>query len=84
MEHERHKIEYLILLTGLGIFLSLFIIYKDNRFLLKFISGFGSMFYILWGFIHHLLENRLTKLIALEYLLYGCLIFLILMAVLSF
>ncbi len=47
------------------------------------ISALGCIYYVVWGIIHHAVRNRLSKLIVLEYILVGTLIFLLLLISLS-
>ncbi|MBN1162283.1 hypothetical protein JXA34_00890 [Patescibacteria group bacterium] len=82
-EHERHKIEYIVLASIMLLFLYLFLHFRYDRSMLKLLSGFVSVVYVFWGVIHHKLEGRYTKLILLEYFMYGTFVFLLLMTALS-
>ena len=81
---KEHTAEYLILFTVILIFLLLFFIFRFDKKVLVVISALGSVFYILWGIIHHVLRDRFTKSILWEYVLFGSLVFLLLYTVLSF
>ena len=47
------------------------------------IAALGCIYYVVWGIIHHAVRNRLNKLIALEYILVGSIIFFLLLTSLS-
>jgi len=81
---KEHAVEYLILFIAILVFLLLFFIFRFDKNALFIISALGSVFYILWGIIHHVLRDRFTKSILWEYILFGSLIFLLLYTVLSF
>jgi hypothetical protein len=83
-EKERHLLEYIVLFTGFAVLLALFYIFRYNRNALLMISGGGSVFYSIWGIIHHGLEGRLNKTIALEYMLISVLVFILLYIALSY
>lgn len=82
-EYEKHLIEYLVLALGLALFAGLFVFFRFNKPVLIYISLFGCVFYMLWGIIHHFIEDRLNELLAAEYILVGFLIFLLLFNVLT-
>ena len=81
---KEHTIEYLILFVAVIVFLVLFFLFRFDKTSLLVVSTLGSIFYIGWGIIHHMLRGRLTKLITTEYLLFGLLVFLLLFTVLNF
>ncbi|MBU0535019.1 MAG: hypothetical protein ABIJ82_00450 [Patescibacteria group bacterium] len=81
---KEHIVEYLILFVAIFVFLLLFFIFRFDKNSLGIISALASVFYILWGIIHHVLRDRLTKSIFFEYVLFGSLVFLLLYTVLSF
>ena len=81
---KEHFIEYLVLFIAVIAFVILFAVLRFNKNALMILSGFGSLFYILWGIIHHAIRGRLNRMIAYEYILFGILIFLLLFTVLSF
>ena len=81
---KEHFIEYLVLFVAAIVFVILFALLRFNKNALMVLSGFGSLFYILWGIIHHAIRGRLNRMIAYEYILFGLLIFLLLFTVLSF
>lgn len=43
----------------------------------------GCIYYIVWGIMHHASTERLNRLIVLEYVLFGSLIFLLLLVALT-
>jgi hypothetical protein len=80
---SKNLVEYIILVTGLLVLLTLFVIFRYDDNILILLSGLGSIFYAGWGIIHHAVNERLTKVIAAEYLVVGLLVFLLLFTVLS-
>lgn len=81
---KEHVIEYIVLFAAVAAFLVLFVTLRFNKGDLLALSAFGSIFYILWGIIHHALREKLTRMVAYEYILFGILVFLLLFTVLSF
>ncbi|MFC1700090.1 hypothetical protein ACFLZ4_00390 [Patescibacteria group bacterium] len=81
---KENLIEYLILFVAVAVFLVLFFLFRFDKSSLLIVSSLGSIFYVGWGIIHHMLRGRLTKIITLEYLLFGLLVFLLLFTVLNF
>jgi len=82
-EIERHLMEYLVLLVGLLLFSILFWYFSYNRSIQIAITGLASISYVLWGIIHHVVEGRLNRQVAMEYILVGTLVFLLLLTVLT-
>ena len=80
---EYHLLHYLILFLGLSVFLICFrfFVYQEDYQIV--IAALGSMFYSIWGVLHHAYEGRLTKLVVLEYVLFGLLSFLILVVLIT-
>lgn len=78
-----HLVEYIVLFLISGVIGVLFFYYRYDRSVLLFLSGLFSFAYIAWGLIHHALEDRLTKFVAGEYIMFGVLIFFLLFTVLS-
>jgi len=81
---KEHIIEYMVLFVAMIGFISLLVIFRFNKSALLGVSAIGSIFYILWGIIHHAIREKLTRAIAYEYILFGILVFLLLFIVLSF
>lgn len=81
---KEHRLEYFILFIAIAVFLVLFSIFRFDKEALLLISGSGSLFYILWGIIHNIIREKLTRTVAYEYILFGILIFLLFFTVLSF
>ena len=75
---DYHVWHYLVLVLGLVTFFSLLYIFSYSTPISLIISFFGSLFYVLWGIIHHALEKRVYKEIVLEYVLIGIFMFLLL------
>lgn len=82
-DYSRHIMEYVVFLGALGLLLFLFFYFRYNPPVMIILALLGSCLYSLWGIIHHAIEGRLTKFIALEYILFGGLIFVLLFTVLS-
>lgn len=85
LHNKKYKlIEYSVLLAGVVVYAALFLlVYKDNNSARLLISALAVLFYVLWGVVHHFLENRLTIEVALEYILIGFLTFLLVLVSLS-
>jgi len=81
---KEHRVEYFILTIVLSVFIVLIYFFRFNKGMLILLTGIGSVFYILWGIIHHWIRGKLTRSVAYEYLLFGFLVFLLFFTVLSF
>ena len=79
----KHLIHYLVLICGMFVYLLLMFRFQHMPSLQTALAGVGSVFYMLWGILHHHLEGRLNQLVALEYILFGSFIFLLLLGVLN-
>jgi len=79
----KHGLHYLVLVLGLLVSAFFFVYFKHNSTGQVLSAALGSVYYTFWGISHHLLENRLTKLIALEYILVGVFVFFLLFATIS-
>lgn len=79
----KHLIHYLVLICGMFVYLLLMFRFQNMPVLQTILAGVGSTFYMLWGIIHHRLEGRLNRLVALEYILFGSFVFLLLLGVLN-
>ena len=84
MEIKGYKIiEYTVLILGaLGFFVLFWLFRHDPLTLMKF-AGLAAIFYAMWGIFHHLIENRLTLEIALEYILISIFVFMLVFTALS-
>ncbi len=77
MEERKHLSHYLVLVLGLCAGLISFLLFRyDSSIQMYSIVGMVA-FYILWGIIHHYLEDRVTPHIVWEYILLGCVILLL-------
>ncbi len=72
-ELKKHKLVYLILIVGLILGVTLFLGSWPDRRLQRLVSIGIAVFYILWGILTHLKENRITRRVVLEYLGVGVL-----------
>jgi hypothetical protein len=78
-----HVNTYLALVVALAALLLTFVMFSHDRQKLLLISFAGSAFYAVWGILHHALEGRINMRIALEYILFSTLSFLLFYLVLS-
>ena len=76
--NDNHIAQYTVLLSGLFTFVILFALFRYNHALQLVVGILGCMFYVTWGVVHHILEERLTKAVVLEYVLFGILVSLLL------
>ena len=67
----KHLIYYLSLITILFLGICLIIQSSYNRNTQLLVVLMTTLFYILWGIIHHLINHDLTSKIMVEYLLMG-------------
>lgn len=74
---KKHIIEYAVLGIILILFLGFFWYFRFDKTALLVVSAIGSIFYSAWGILHHAIQERLTRLIAIEYILFGFLVFLL-------
>jgi len=68
---QKHIIQYSVLLLGLFINFSVFLMFDGQTTVRNIASFTFGGFYFLWGVIHHLFLKDLHLKIALEYLLIG-------------
>lgn len=77
----QHKLQYVILISGLMILTLLFLAVWPNRVLQRLVVISLSLFYMTWGIVTHLHADRITRKIIYEYisvgLLAGALLFLV-------
>ena len=60
-----------VLFVGVSVLAYFFSYFRYNTPLQLVIVGLGSVYYIVWGILHHAARERLTTLIVLEYVLVG-------------
>ncbi len=82
-QNEKEIIEYIVLLIGLAILFFLLVMFRYQNFALKVVALSGSLFYVIWGLVHHATNARLTKTIILEYMFISSMVFLLFYLVLS-
>lgn len=78
MLKENHVVHYFLLVLGIFVISVLFIFFRYNKVAEILLSAALSLYYILWGIVHHKIEGRLTQLVSLEYILIGSFVFLLL------
>ncbi|MFA6982101.1 MAG: hypothetical protein WC243_03715 [Patescibacteria group bacterium] len=83
MDRDDHLTHYAVLFLGLALIVGFLIYFRFDRPIQLMVGAFGALFYVAWGVIHHAFEDRLTKEIVMEYLLFGILAFLMLYFALS-
>jgi len=76
-KNKGHVNTYLALVVALAALFMSFVLFSHNRPKLLIVALCGTVFYAAWGIIHHLIEDRLTFKIVLEYILFGTLSFLL-------
>ncbi len=81
---QEHKvIHYLVLFVGFALFFFLFLLFRYNIYFQNiYIVSIGT-FYCAWGILHHYFEDRLTKLVVLEYLSFSTFTIVLLLTVLN-
>jgi len=84
MSEDKHLLHYIFLFVGLLVFVALFILFRYHKPTQLFIGCIGVIFYVMWGILHHAVEDRLTRFVILEYLLFGGLAFLLLLTAFFF
>jgi hypothetical protein len=81
--NQQDIVHYAVLIFGLVAFLISFAMFQYQPGTQLYIAFFGCVFYAGWGIGHHYTEGRLTKKIALEYILLALLIFSLIAVVLN-
>ena len=81
---KEHRVEYFILVVAIIIFMFFIYIYRFDKGALITLTGIGSLFYVLWGIIHHWIRNKITKSVIFEYIIFALFAFLLFYTVLSF
>ncbi|OGC47215.1 hypothetical protein A2886_01035 [candidate division WWE3 bacterium RIFCSPHIGHO2_01_FULL_42_13] len=76
---DKYLLHFAILLFGILVSAFFFVYFRFNSTAQAVVAGMGCIYYIGWGIIHHAVRGRLSRLIALEYILVGSLIFLLLL-----
>ncbi len=75
---DKYTLHLFTLFIGLSIVAWLFVYFKFNMFVQIALAFAGSVYYIVWGVLHHAAKRRIDKMIVLEYILVGSIIFLLL------
>jgi hypothetical protein len=83
MATDKHLTQYMLLVSGLVLFLGLFIWFAHNDIIQVMISAVSSLLFITWGIVHHVSEERARKSVLIEYILLGIVVFFIVFTVLS-
>ncbi len=77
MNEDSHITHLLILCLGILLSLFFFAYFRYNHIYQFYSVIVGVVYYIAWGFIHHLLEDRLSFPIIMEYVLIGGIVILL-------
>jgi len=83
MDKSTHLTHYLILVLGLSVCFFLFLFFRNDPNHQLWDAFAGCVFYSAWGIIHGLLEQRLNRHIAFEYITLALFVFALLYASLS-
>lgn len=76
-------IHYMVLVVGFILMMTLFYVFRYNYMAKIAISLALSTYYLVWGLAHHKIHERLNKEIALEYISFAVLVFVLLLAALN-
>ncbi|KKT44314.1 MAG: hypothetical protein UW35_C0050G0002 [Candidatus Collierbacteria bacterium GW2011_GWF2_44_15] len=69
----KKHLDYLVLLIAAALAIVLVLVFASNKQLVSLVVISFSVFYFLWGIIHHTFEKSLHPEVVLEYLLYSVL-----------
>lgn len=84
MNFKGYKIiEFTVLLLGATLFFVLFWVFRHDRITMIKLAGVAAVFYSMWGIFHHLVEDRLSLDIVLEYILISIFVFMLVFTALS-
>jgi len=75
MDPKEHLLHYLILFLILTLGLVGFVVFQFRPQVQLLVVGLTASGYILWGIIHHYIEDRLRWDVVGEYILIGILVF---------
>jgi len=79
---KTHVLEYLVLLTTAIFFVVLLAIFRGSQTKQLIIVGLFTIYYVVWGVIHHSRDQSLSLKIVLEYIFIGALALLLLQTLL--
>lgn len=77
MNEEKELLHLSVLFAGIVLAASLFIYFQGSVVAQLITTSLGCAYYVAWGIVHHTAKDRLNRLIVLEYMLIGSLIFLL-------
>ncbi|MBU0650032.1 hypothetical protein KKG63_02425 [Patescibacteria group bacterium] len=83
MDKNSHITHYLVLILGLLTCFFLFMLFRNQPVSQMWVAAAGSVFYSTWGIMHGLLEQRLNRHIAFEYIVLSLFVFALLFISLS-
>ncbi len=80
---DKEFLQYFYLFVGAAISAFFIFYFKYDKVIQLLSALLGCIYYVVWGIMHHASRERLNRLIILEYILFGSLIFLLLLAALT-
>ncbi len=84
MNYKGYKIiEHTVLVLGIIVIGILFYQFRFDKSALIVLMAIAAIFYSFWGMVHHLIEERLTVDVALEYILIGLFVFILVLTAIS-
>lgn len=79
-----HRItHYIVLFLGFALFALLFTLFRYNAYFENIFVVSIGIFYCTWGLLHHYFEDRLNRLVILEYLSFTTFTVVLLLTVLN-
>lgn len=66
-ELKRHRVEYLLLLVGLAVFMGLYVLVWPDTTLIRAVSICVGIFYASWGILAHTKSKTITTAVVAEY-----------------
>lgn len=80
---DHHITHYVVLFLGFALFFLLFVLFRYNVYFENIFVVSVSIFYCTWGLLHHYFENRLSRLVVLEYVSFTTFTVVLLLTVLN-
>ncbi len=77
MKKTSYLTHYIILFLGMLILGLFFFLFRYNTPIQIFIGFIGCTFYAVWGILNQAMEERVTKLVVAEYVLFSLVSFLL-------
>jgi len=77
--NSHHFIHFTVLIVGLLLTVFFFDYFSYSFVISSFVLFLGSLFYFVWGIVHHAIEDRVTAKIVLEYFSFSVFVFVLVM-----